>query len=114
MIFGVLHTEPTMVIAFTKRTLDQIYNNNKTKLSEIRIRLVGSEIGLLHVVEHPVGYALFEAYLTKVHAAESLQFYQAVDKFDVMCSTISKQYNSIVKHREHLKHKKNKRKILTN
>jgi len=38
-----------------KRVLDQIYYNNKTKLCEIRIRMMGVDVDLLHAIDHPTG-----------------------------------------------------------
>ena len=55
-----------MVLAINKNVLDQIYNNNKMKLCEIRIRLMGVDVDLNHVVDHPRGSALFQTYLDKV------------------------------------------------
>lgn len=89
-----------MVLALSKRVLDQIYNNNKAKLCEIRIRLMGTEVTLNHVIDHPRGADLFLQYLEKEHAAENLQFYCAVDKFDAMCRELKKQYLYLLKVRE--------------
>ena len=70
--------------------LDQIYYNDKAKLCEVRIRLMGAEVDLLHAIDHPTGSALFLQYLTKQLAAENLTFYKAVDKYDRMCRGIVK------------------------
>ena len=89
-----------MLLALSKHTLDEIYNKNKAKLCEIRIRLAGAEVGLLHVIDHPRGSELFHAYLAKEHAEENLLFYRAVDKFDAMCRAIAAQYIQAVKMQE--------------
>lgn len=89
-----------MLLALSKRVLDQIYNNNKAKLCEIRIRLMGTDVTLNHVIDHPRGAELFLHYLEKEHAAENLQFYCAVDKFDAMCQELKKQYLQVMKVRE--------------
>eukprot|EP00428_Durinskia_dybowskii_P080278 CAMPEP_0170448504 /NCGR_PEP_ID=MMETSP0117_2-20130122/50744_1 /TAXON_ID=400756 /ORGANISM="Durinskia baltica, Strain CSIRO CS-38" /LENGTH=102 /DNA_ID=CAMNT_0010709679 /DNA_START=23 /DNA_END=328 /DNA_ORIENTATION=- len=89
-----------MLLAISKRVLDQIYNNNKAKLCEIRIRLMGNEVTLNHVIDHPRGAQLFLQYLQKVLAAENLEFYCAVEKFDTMCKDLMKQYLHIMKTRE--------------
>jgi len=49
------HTEPTLLLALGKRVLDQIYYNNKAKLCEIRIRMMGADVDLLHAIDHPIG-----------------------------------------------------------
>jgi hypothetical protein len=74
----------------SKRALDQIYYNNKAKLCEIRIRLMGANVDLLHAIDHPKGGDLFLQYLTRERAAENLTFYRAVDRFDAMCVEIMK------------------------
>jgi len=70
-----------MVLCISKHVLEQIYNNNKTKLCEIRIRLLGGDAALQHVVDHPRGCQLFQAYLDKEMAGENLRFYTAVDRY---------------------------------
>jgi hypothetical protein len=80
--------------------LDQIYYNNKAKLCEIRIRLMGANVDLLHAIDHPRGGELFLEYLTWERAAENLHFYRAVDKFDAMCKGVRKQYAHIQKLRQ--------------
>jgi hypothetical protein len=92
--------EPTLLIQLSKRVLDQIYYNNKAKLCEIRIRLMGTNVDLLHAIDHPRGGELFLEYLTAERAAENLHFYRAVDKFDAMCKDVRKQYAHIQKVRQ--------------
>jgi hypothetical protein len=92
--------EPTLLIQLSKRVLDQIYYNNKAKLCEIRIRLMGTNVDLLHAIDHPRGGELFLEYLTGERAAENLNFYRAVDKFDAMCKDVRKQYAHIQKVRQ--------------
>jgi hypothetical protein len=92
--------EPTVLIQLSKRVLDQIYYNNKAKLCEIRIRLMGTNVDLLHAIDHPRGGELFLEYLTRERAAENLHFYRAVDKFDAMCKDVRKQYAQIQKLRQ--------------
>lgn len=89
-----------MVLCISKHVLEQIYNNNKTKLCEIRIRLLGGDVGLHHVIDHPRGSVLFQTYLDKELAGESLRFYCAVDRYDSMCRDLRKQYNAVVKLRQ--------------
>ena len=48
-------TEPTLLMVLGKRVLDQIYYNNKAKLCEIRIRMMGVDVDLLHAIDHPTG-----------------------------------------------------------
>jgi hypothetical protein len=81
-----------LVLRLSKRVLDQIYYNNKAKLCEIRIRLMGVNVELLHAIDHPKGGDLFLQYLTRERAAENLTFYRAVDKFDAMCKQVLKQH----------------------
>jgi hypothetical protein len=94
--------EPTVLIQLSKRVLDQIYYNNKAKLCEIRIRLMGTNVDLLHAIDHPRGGELFLEYLTWERAAENLLFYRAVDKFDAMCKDVRKQHAQIQKVRQQL------------
>jgi hypothetical protein len=89
-----------MLIRLSKRVLDQIYYNNKAKLCEIRIRLMGTNVDLLHAIDHPRGGELFLEYLTRERAAENLLFYRAVDKYDAMCKDVRKQYAHIQKVRQ--------------
>jgi hypothetical protein len=89
-----------MLIQLSKRVLDQIYYNNKAKLCEIRIRLMGTNVDLLHAIDHPRGGELFLEYLTAERAAENLHFYRAVDKYDAMCKDVRKQYAQIQKVRQ--------------
>jgi hypothetical protein len=91
-----------MLIQLSKRVLDQIYYNNKAKLCEIRIRLMGTNVDLLHAIDHPRGGELFLEYLTWERAAENLHFYRAVDKYDAMCKDVRKQYAQIQKVRQQL------------
>jgi hypothetical protein len=44
------------------------------------------------VVQHPEGVELFMRYLKREIAAESLQFYVAVEKLNHMSATVRKQY----------------------
>jgi hypothetical protein len=90
-----------MLLQLSKRVLDQIYYNNKAKLCEIRIRLMGTNVDLLHAIDHPRGGELFLEYLTKERAAENLNFYRAVDKYGAMCKEVRKQYAEIQKLRQH-------------
>jgi hypothetical protein len=69
-------------------------------LCEIRIRLMGANVDLLHAIDHPRGGELFLEYLTWERAAENLHFYRAVDKFDAMCKDVRKQYAHIQKLRQ--------------
>ena len=93
--------EPTLLLCLSKRVLDQIYYNDKAKLCEVRIRLMGAEVDLLHAIDHPTGSALFLQYLTKQLAAENLTFYKAVDKYDRMCKCVVQLSKSIEELREH-------------
>ena len=54
----IIYTEPTLLLALGKRVLDQIYYNNKAKLCEIRIRMMGVDVDLLHAIDHPIGTLL--------------------------------------------------------
>lgn len=92
--------EPTLLLRLSKRVLDQIYYNNKAKLCEIRIRLMGTNVDLLHAIDHPVGGELFLQYLTHERAAENLNFYRAVDRYDIMCKDVRKHYAHIQKLRQ--------------
>jgi hypothetical protein len=89
-----------MLLQLSKHVLDQIYYNNKAKLCEIRIRLMGTNVDLLHAIDHPRGGELFLGYLTRERAAENLNFYRAVDKYDAMCKEVRKQYAQIQKLRQ--------------
>lgn len=91
--------EPTVLVVLGKRVLDQIYYNNKAKLCEIRIRMMGTEVDLLHAIDHPKGSQLFNEYLTRQHAQENLAFYTAVDRYDTMCKSVSKIYTQVLKMR---------------
>jgi hypothetical protein len=91
-----------MLIQLSKCVLDQIYYNNKAKLCEIRIRLMSTNVDLLHAIDHPRGGELFLEYLTWERAAENLHFYRAVDKYDAMCKDVSKQYALVQKLRQQL------------
>jgi hypothetical protein len=71
-------------------------------LCEIRIRLMGANVDLLHAIDHPRGGELFLAYLSWERAAENLHFYRAVDKYDAMCKDVRKQYAQIQKVRQQL------------
>ena len=97
-----------MLLALSKRVLDQIYDNNKAKLCEIRIKLMGSDVMLNTVIDHPRGAEVFMRYLSAQHAGENLQFYIAVEKFDIACKQVCKQYNSIMRMKqEYLQHHSN-------
>ena len=76
-------------MCISKHVLEQIYNNNKAKLCEIRIRLLGGDAALQHVVDHPRGCQLFQAYLDKEMAGENLRFYTAVDRYNFMFFSVS-------------------------
>jgi hypothetical protein len=98
VFFGnVCFAEPTIVLMISKRVLNHIYNNNKTKLSELRIRMLGKDVGMLHILDHPKGSELFHSYLSREHAEENLLFYKAVDKFDSMAQYLLKQYEQTMK-----------------
>ncbi len=88
-------TAPTMLLTLGKRVLDQIYYNNKAKLCEIRIRMMGVDVDLLHAIDHPRGSELFKEYLCRQHAQENLAFYVEVDRYDAMCLTISRLYSQV-------------------
>ena len=77
--------------------LDQIYYNDKAKLCEMRIRLMGAEVDLLHAIDHPTGSALFLKFLAKQLAAENLTFYKAVDSYNSLCGSVIKQIAQIQK-----------------
>lgn len=84
-----------MLLTLGKRVLDQIYYNNKAKLCEIRIRMMGTDVDLLHAIDHPRGSKLFKEYLTRLHAQENLAFYMEIDKYDTMCISIAKLYSQV-------------------
>ena len=97
-----------MLLALSKRVLDQIYDNNKAKLCEIRIKLMGSDVMLNTVIDHPRGAEVFMRYLSAQHAGENLQFYIAVEKFDIACKQVCKQYTTIMRMKqEYLQHNSN-------
>ena len=58
MLIMYLYIEPTLLLCLSKRVLDQIYYNDKAKLCEMRIRLMGTEVDLLHAIDHPTGLSL--------------------------------------------------------
>ena len=94
-----IYTEPTAVLAISKSALEEVYYENKTKLCEIRIRQVGKNVELQHVIDHPRGSEAFKKYLIKAMAVENLLFYLAVDRFDSMCLTVSKMFTEVRKYR---------------
>ena len=81
-----------MTLAISKKTIENIYFENKAKLCEIRIRLVGAEVDLLHVIDHPFGSEQFQLFLTQTMATENLLFYHAVDRFESMCLAVLKLF----------------------
>eukprot|EP01032_Pedospumella_encystans_P017007 gene17007-19384_t len=95
----VVAREPTLLLALGKRVLDQIYYNNKAKLCEIRIRMMGVDVDLLHAIDHPIGSKLFNDFLTRQLAQENLAFYIAVERFDSMCKNLTKLYLQLLKMR---------------
>lgn len=86
-----------MTITISKSVMDEVYFENKAKLCELRIKQVGRDVDLHHVIDHPKGSEAFRLYLVKAMAAENLSFYLAVDRFDAMCANITKMYTEICK-----------------
>lgn len=81
-----------MTLAISKRALDDVYFENKTKVCEIRIRQAGRDVDLQYVVDHPRGIEAFKKFLISAMAVENLNFYIAVDRFESMCVTITRTY----------------------
>lgn len=84
-----------LTLAISKKTIEDIYFENKAKLCEIRIRLVGAEVDLLHVIDHPYGTEKFLEFLSRTMATENLMFYHAVDTFDSMCLALLKLFGEV-------------------
>eukprot|EP00981_Chlorochromonas_danica_P002726 scaffold537_cov180-Ochromonas_danica.AAC.31 len=74
--------ESTIVACISKRSLDQVYEKNKTKLAEICIRLAGQEVDLEHVVAHPTANGLLRDFLRKERSEENILFYNAVLQYE--------------------------------
>lgn len=88
--------EPTALICINKHTFDRIYNKDKTKLAEIRIRLVGTDVELQHILNHPKCNKLFVEYLKKQVAVENIYFLNAVAKFDDMTERLKKEMWKVI------------------
>lgn len=75
-------TENSVVLKITNTDLRSIYGKNKAKLADMKIRMLGDRVNLAHVLEHPVGYKLLLSFVEKEHAAENVEFWQAVERFN--------------------------------
>lgn len=80
--------EDTILLSFRKRVFEKIYMDDKNKLAEIRIKLLGLEVGMQHIIDHSKGYQLFHNYLVSNMAVENLLFYRAVSRFDHLCEQV--------------------------
>lgn len=90
-----MNLEPSILISINKRAFDRIFNNDKAKLAEIRIRLIGNDIEMQHVINHPSGNKLFFEFLKKELATENIQFVNAVMRYDDMCDRLKKEMYKI-------------------
>eukprot|EP01039_Chlorochromonas_danica_P007663 gene7663-8468_t len=76
--------EACLVVCVSKRTLDLVYNKDKAKLAEVRIRLAGMETDLETILMHPTSNRLFYDFLKQEHSVENLLFYNAATKYEEM------------------------------
>jgi len=87
--------ETTCLMLISKQTFRGIFDENKAKLAELKIKALGEDVDLEHFLCHPKGYQLFLDFLEKEHASENIQFWYAVDRFDEMHHRLLKQYQLI-------------------
>lgn len=93
--------ERTIVVCISRKSLDLVYNKDKTKLAELRMRLacgagvnaadatdVGIGLDLEHVLLHPQANNLFHTFCEKEHNSENVTFYNAVMQYEEMFEMI--------------------------
>lgn len=90
-----LFSEPSILLTIEKDVLTQIYHKQQSKLCEIRIRLLGANVDLLHAIAHPLGKTAFLEHLTRERNQRLLTFYKTVEKFDRMCKVVCKIYQEV-------------------
>jgi hypothetical protein len=83
--------EPTAVLCMDKFAFHRVYHNDKEKLAELRIKLLGPEIELQHILIHKLCNQAFGDYLKKQMAFENIAFLNAVHKFEEILSQIQKE-----------------------
>jgi hypothetical protein len=104
MLFMLLHccVESTLLVSINKRAFDRIFNNDKAKLAEIRIRLVGADVELQHILNHPMGNRLLYEFLKKEMSAENILFLNAVSKFEEIFDRLRRELLKIQgQHQQH-------------
>lgn len=84
--------EPTVLISINKRALDKLFYNDKEKLTEIRIKLVGNKIELDYIMNHSLSNNLFLKFLEKEMASENISYINSVDKYNDMCNRLIKNF----------------------
>jgi hypothetical protein len=75
---ALLCPENTVVVEISNTDLRAIYDKNKEKLADMKIRMLGDRVSLAHILEHPVGYRIFLSFVQKEHASENVEVFLAV------------------------------------
>lgn len=88
--------EPTTLIRISKRAFDHIYNNDRISLAELRIKMVGREIEMQHIINHPRGNELFARFCDKELAGENIRFLNDAARYRDICDRLKKEMWSVI------------------
>lgn len=79
------------MICIDKFAFDRVYYNDKEKLAELRIRLLGKDVELLYILAHKKSNEAFADFLKRQMAVENIHFLNSVSKFDEILAQIKKE-----------------------
>lgn len=83
--------EPTVLICISSHTFRTLFDDNRNKLAELKVRIAGSSVDLSDILSYSPGYASLMEYLNQEHASENLQFITHVDRFLEMANRLQNQ-----------------------
>ena len=88
--------EPTVIISIDRKDFLTIFDSNPTYLTELRVRLLGNNVELDHVISHRLGYISFFNFLEKEFASEGLLFWKESKSYVILCTEGEKYIQDIV------------------
>eukprot|EP01034_Spumella_vulgaris_P022099 gene22099-28198_t len=76
---------PTVLLTIDDQAFQSVFASSPLHLTELRVRLTGRSVELVHVLYHPRGYQSFFDFLESELAAESLLFWNEVKLLEDQC-----------------------------
>ena len=67
-----------VLLAITGEFFTKFFDENPSLLSELELRVMGQDAGLVHVLAHPLARSMFKSFLDKEFTSEHLEFVDCI------------------------------------